>query len=238
MSSQAPPGSSAYAELAELAGRLIHEIKNHLSTLSINLQLLGEDFNDPQNPKERRAKQRIEKLQRECQRLADLSNDFLRFARVGELELAPCSLQEVLDELIDFFSPTAAQANVVIRAFLPAELPRVALDRQMFKQALLNLFLNAQQAMPEGGELTLQAESRDGAVILRLIDTGIGMKPEVMSEIFKPFFSTRPGGSGLGLPTTKRILEAHGGSISVASEPGRGTMFTIQLPAAPQGQDN
>lgn len=232
MSSQPPPGSSAYAELAELAGRLIHEIKNHLSTLSINLQLLGEDFNDPQNPKERRAKQRIEKLQRECQRLADLSNDFLRFARVGELELAPCSLQEVIDELIDFFSPTAAQANLVIRAFIPAELPRVALDRQMFKQALLNLFLNAQQAMPEGGELTLQAESRDGAVVLRLIDTGIGMTPEVMSEIFKPFFSTRPGGSGLGLPTTKRIIEAHGGSISVASEPGKGTMFTIQLPAA------
>lgn len=235
MSSQPPPGSSAYAELAELAGRLIHEIKNHLSTLSINLQLLGEDFNDPQNPKERRAKQRIEKLQRECQRLADLSNDFLRFARVGELELAPCSLQEVIDELIDFFSPTAAQANLVIRAFIPAELPRVALDRQMFKQALLNLFLNAQQAMPEGGELTLQAESRDGAVVLRLIDTGIGMTPEVMSEIFKPFFSTRPGGSGLGLPTTKRIIEAHGGSISVASEPGKGTMFTIQLPAAAPG---
>jgi signal transduction histidine kinase len=238
MSSQPPPGSSAYAELAELAGRLIHEIKNHLSTLSINLQLLAEDFNDPQNPRERRARQRIDKLQRECQRLADLSNDFLRFARVGELELAPCSLQEVIDELIDFFSPTAAQANVVIRAFIPAELPRVALDRQMFKQALLNLFLNAQQAMPEGGELTLQAESRDGAVILRLIDTGIGMTPEVMREIFKPFFSTRPGGSGLGLPTTKRIIEAHGGSISVASEPGKGTMFTIQLPAAAPGPDS
>ncbi|MCS6976527.1 MAG: ATP-binding protein [Gemmatales bacterium] len=231
MNSQPSSCSPAYAELAELAGRLIHEIKNHLSTLSINLQLLGEDFNDPQNPKERRARQRIEKLQRECQRLTDLSNDFLRFARVGELERVPCSLAEVLDEMIDFFTPTAAQANITIRAFVPAELPRVALDRQMFKQALLNLFLNAQQAMPEGGELTIQAESRDGSVILRLIDTGTGMTPEVMSEIFKPFFSTRPGGSGLGLPTTKRIIEAHGGTIGVQSEPGRGTMFTIQLPA-------
>jgi two-component system sensor histidine kinase HydH len=232
MNPQTTPSPAAYAELAELAGRLIHEIKNHLSTLKINLQLLGEDFNDPQNQKERRARQRIEKLQRECQRLADLSNDFLRFARIGDLDLQPCSLSEVVDEMVDFFTPLAAQNQIALRSYVPADLPAVALDRELFKQALLNLFLNAQQAMPRGGELTIQGESRDGAVLLHLIDTGEGMTPEVMAKIFKPFFSTRPGGSGLGLPTTKRIIEAHGGSISVASEPGKGTMFTIRLPIA------
>jgi signal transduction histidine kinase len=232
MNPQTTPSPAAYAELAELAGRLIHEIKNHLSTLKINLQLLGEDFNDPQNHKERRARQRIEKLQRECQRLADLSNDFLRFARIGDLDLQPCSLSEVVDEMVDFFAPLAAQNQIALRSYVPADLPAVSLDRELFKQALLNLFLNAQQAMPRGGELTIQAESRDGTVLLHLIDTGEGMTPEVMAEIFKPFFSTRPGGSGLGLPTTKRIIEAHGGSISVASEPGKGTMFTIRLPIA------
>jgi len=232
MANEPAPANQAYAELAELAGRLIHEIKNHLGTLSLNLQLLSEDFKEPENQKERRASQRIEKLQRECQRLTDLSNDFLRFARVGTLELIPCSLKEVVEETVDFFAPSALIGNVTVRPFIPADLPMVQLDRDLFKQALLNLFLNAQQAMPGGGELTILAERRRDQVCLELIDTGKGMPPGVMAEIFRPFFSTRQGGSGLGLPTTKRIIEAHHGSISVESAEGKGTKFTICLPAA------
>src|SRR5579884_3579746 len=101
--------SEQYAELAELAGSFIHEIKNRLSTLGLNLQLLAEDFAEPQSPRERRALDRIQRLQHECTRLVNVSNDFLRFARVGKLDLAPADLADVIEEMIDFFGPTARQ---------------------------------------------------------------------------------------------------------------------------------
>ncbi len=220
----------AYAELAELAGGFIHEIKNHLSTLGLNLQLLAEDFQEPQSQRERRALDRVQRLQGECQRLVDVSNDFLRFARVKDLELVPTDLVEVIEEMVDFFTPTAQQANITIKRYLPADLPAVPLDQEMFKLALLNLMLNAEQAMPNGGELTIQAMREPEGISLSLIDTGNGMSPEVLARVFRPFFSTKPGGTGLGLPTSRRIVEAHGGSIEVQSEVGRGTKFTLRLP--------
>jgi two-component system, NtrC family, sensor histidine kinase HydH len=226
------PGDADYAELAELAGGFIHEIKNHLGTLGLNFQLLAEDFQDPQSQRERRALERIQRLQGEVQRLVDVSNDFLRFARVANLELKPDDLAGVVEEMVDFFAPTARQANIDIKVYLPADLPPVALDRDLFKQALLNLLLNAEQAMPKGGELTIQAMKENDHVTLSLIDTGKGMTPEVLAKVFKPFFSTKPGGSGLGLPTTKKIIAAHGGTIDAQSEVGRGTKFTIRLPAS------
>ncbi len=225
------PGSNQYLELAELAGRLIHEIKNHLGTLSLNLQILAEDLQNPETPRERRSGQRVQKLLTECQRLADLSNDFLRFAQVRELNLVPTDLKEIVEEMVDFHGPSVQQKNIEMKSFVPANLPQVNLDRDLFKQAILNLILNAMQAMPDGGQLSIQAERRDGEVSLSFIDTGAGIASELQAKIFRPFFSTRPGGSGLGLPTTRKIVEAHAGRIDVQSEPGHGTKFTIVLPA-------
>ena len=219
-----------YAALAELAGGFIHEIKNHLSTLGLNLQLLAEDFQEPENQRERRALERIQRLQGECQRLVDVANDFLRFARIQDLDKKPTSLAKIIEDMIDFFSPTARSANIEIKSFVSADLPAVLLDGDLFKQAILNLMLNAEQAMPEGGEITIQACNENGTISLSLIDTGKGIRQEVMGKIFQPFFSTRTGGHGLGLPTTRKIVEAHGGTIEVQSELGRGTKFTIRLP--------
>jgi signal transduction histidine kinase len=219
-----------YTEMAELVGRLAHEIKNHLGTLGLNLQLLVEDLDAPETPRERRALQRAKKLQRDCQRLFDLSNDFLRFARLREIYAVPVDLKDLIDEMVVFFDPSARKDNIEIKTFLPSDLPQVPLDQELFKQAVLNLLLNATQAMPEGGTLTIQAESNHAEVRLSFIDTGCGMTPEVQEKIFRPFFSTRPGGSGLGLPTTRRIIEAHRGRIEVQSEPGRGTKITLVLP--------
>src|SRR5205823_13125 len=110
----AEPPPSPDAELAELAGGFIHEIKNHLSTLGLNLQLLAEDFADPQSQRERRALNRVQRLQGECERLVEVSNNFLRFARVRDLDLRPTCLRSLIEEMLDFFGPTAKQANVEI----------------------------------------------------------------------------------------------------------------------------
>jgi signal transduction histidine kinase len=220
-----------YAALAELAGGFIHEIKNHLGTLGLNLQLLAEDFEDPQTQRERRALARVQKLQAECNRLADLSNDFLRFARMRDLPLEPAALGKVVEEMVDFFEPTARAAGIDIKSYLPADLPAVRLNKEMFQQALLNLMLNAEQALSGGGAITLQAVAEPGWVCLSIIDTGKGMTPDVVAKVFEPFFSTKPGGCGLGLPTTRKIIEAHRGTIEVQSEVGKGTKFTIRLPA-------
>ncbi|MCS7166967.1 MAG: ATP-binding protein [Gemmatales bacterium] len=222
--------SARYRELADLAGRMVHEIKNHLSTLSLNLQLLSEELQNPETPRERRTLQRVRRLQQECQRLADFSNEFLRFVRAGQLQRRPENLAEVLRELAQLVSPSLQQKGIDLQIFLPADLPALELDRDLFQQALLNLLLNAEQAMPRGGLITLQVEQLPHAVRLSVIDTGEGMTPEVLAQIFQPFFSTRPNGSGLGLPTTKKIIEAHGGQIDVQSEPGHGTRVDITLP--------
>src|SRR5258708_18295051 len=153
MTPPAEPPASQYAELAELAGGFIHEFKNHLSTLGLNLQLLAEDFGTAETHRERRALERVQRLQHECDRLVEVSNDFLRFARIRDLDLRPTCLRSVVEEMVDFFAPSAKQANVTLTTYLPADLPTVALDADLFKQALLNLMLNAEQAMPQGGEL-------------------------------------------------------------------------------------
>ncbi len=222
-----------YSELAETAGVFIHEIKNHLSTLTLNMQLLAEDFENPQTPRERRALDRINRLQSECGRLVEVSNDFLRFTRVKDLQLRPYDLSKVLEELVEFFEPTARSANVRVNVYLPADLPPVHLDPDLFKQALLNLLLNAQQAMPQGGEITLLAREEAPWLVMQVIDTGTGIPPEVLENMFKPFYSTKSGGSGLGLPTARKVLEAHGGSLMAESAPGKGTRFTLRLPIRP-----
>jgi signal transduction histidine kinase len=229
---QPSASSSQYAELAELAGGFIHEIKNHLSTLGLNLQLLAEDFENAETQRERRSLTRIQRLQAECQRLVDVSNDFLRFARIQELNTRPCALNEVVQTMLDFFSPTARQAKIAINCYVPADLPLVKLDPEQFQQALLNLLLNAEQAMPEGGEITLLAAAGESTVRLEIIDTGPGMPPDVLAKVFKPFYTTKPGGNGLGLPITRKIIEAHGGTLEIQSEAGRGTKFTLHLPIA------
>lgn len=225
-----PPPADAYRELAQLASHLVHEIKNHISTLNLHLQLLGEDLADCEGAKERRARQRALKLQQECQRLTELSNDFLRFAQLRELRLEPVDLRELLEELADFFGPSARQANIDLKLYLASDLPPLSADRELLKQAMLNLILNAAQAMPQGGALTIQAEAGPNEAMIDFIDTGPGIGGETLARIFEPFYTTRQGGSGLGLPTVRRIVEAHGGRVAVQSEPGRGTKFTLRLP--------
>jgi signal transduction histidine kinase len=224
-----------YAEISQLAGGLAHEIRNPLSTLSLNLDLLAEDFQNAETPRERRALQRVERLRQEVDRLQGIVESFLRFAKVQDLKLQSADLSAIADELRDFYEPQAATHGIVIRTHFAQDLPGVRLDVDLFKQALLNLVLNAQHAMPAGGDLILTTRRDGNWIVLDVIDTGAGMTDQVRERIFDAYFSTRTGGSGLGLPTTRKIVEAHGGAIHVQSEPGKGSQFSIRLPLCERG---
>jgi signal transduction histidine kinase len=219
-----------YTEIARLAGGLAHEIKNPLSTIRLNMDLLAEDLGDAESPVVRRSLKRVDVVRRECQRLQLLLDDFLNFAKARRLNLVPTDLNHQIEDVLEFFAPEAKGAGVEIVRYLDPELPHVLLDREAFRQALLNLIINAKQAMPDGGQLMVRTAAEQNLVAVYLIDTGIGMDERTALQMFEPFYTTKPGGSGLGLPTTQKIVEAHGGRIGVQSEVGRGTQITIELP--------
>ena len=220
-----------YAEIATLAGGLAHEIRNPLSTIGMNLELMAEDLAEADTPRDRRLLGKVQLVQRECQHLEDILNAFLQFARAGELDLSETDLNELVEEFIRFYRPQADEHGIEISPHLEADLPAVRIDPSLTRQVLMNLALNAQHAMPDGGLLELQTYCRNGRVHLEFIDNGAGMDEHTRAKAFQAFFSTRSGGSGLGLPTVRKIVEAHGGTITCDSEPGRGTRFAIALPA-------
>lgn len=240
------------AELGTLTGGLAHEIKNPLSTVNLNIQLLQEDLRDVHAamPAESQTAERLSRMQRrfdglarEVQRVRDILEDFLRFAGRVKLNLEPVDLNVLVGELADFFLPQAHAAKVNLRTVpAPAGSVTVQADGALLKQAILNLMLNALQAMAEAregspsapSELIIRLEPRrtngQSEVHLHVIDTGPGIEPEKLDRIFQPYFSSKKSGTGLGLPTARRLVEEHGGQINVHSERGKGSDFTIVLP--------
>jgi len=243
----APPTT----DLNALTSGLAHEIKNPLSTIGLNAQLLAERVGDLDIPDEDRAglTRRVDALVRETERLRGILTDFLQYAGEPHIEPAPHDLNQIVDELVDFYLPQAERSGVRLRAD-PAPAPvTAAVDARQLKQAILNLMLNATQAMgglsgpareaptAAGGDLILRTRAGTDArgrptAEIHVIDTGPGIAAEHRARLFEPYFTTRSGGTGLGLPTTRRLIEAHGGSISVHSELGTGSDFVIELPAA------
>jgi signal transduction histidine kinase len=233
------------AELGAMTRGLAHEIKNPLSTIGLNVQLLTEGLEDLTIAEDDRLPlvRRLGSLGREAERLRGILTDFLDYA--GELHIEPraADLNATVDELIDFFLPQAESQGVRVRADLAPGRLDAWIDPPHIKQAALNLMLNAVQAMakqPEGvaRELILRTgreldEHRRAIAVLHIIDTGPGITPEATERIFDPYFTTKSGGSGLGLPTARRIIDAHGGKIELHSEVGRGTDFAVTLPGGP-----
>jgi len=224
------------AEVGTLTGGLAHEIRNPLSTLNLNLQLLREDLTHPGRPVEPRTLARLDALEQEIRRLQTILDDFLRFAGRHEVRLEVRPINPIVEEAVAFYADRLQQASVQVRTRFAEGLPVVAVDAGRLKQALSNLILNAEAAMPKGGELMISTEPERRGVRIHVTDTGAGIPQEHLDKIFEPYYSTRPGGTGLGLPTVRRIIREHGAAIEVHSEVGRGTRFTIDLPAAGQAQ--
>ncbi len=222
--------NESLAELSQIVGGLAHEIKNPLSTINLNLELLSEDIRRHDDEEHRRLTRRLSIVQNEADRVRQILDDFLRYAGHYELSLSNVDLRDVVSELRDFFLPQAEASGAVLRTTECHDPLPCCLDVKLFKQAVLNLLLNATQAMPNGGELLVKISRNNELGCVEIIDTGAGIPPEQLETIFQPYWSTKKGGSGLGLPTARRILREHGGTMKVESDVGKGTRFVLSVP--------
>jgi signal transduction histidine kinase len=237
------------AEQATMTRGLAHEIKNPLSTIGLNVQLLQEDAADIERAAEDqpaiaeqagKVRRRLGTLGREAVRLREILEDFLRFAGRIELDKQPTDINALVDELAVFYEPQASESGINLRTQLNAQPPMAQADSSLLKQATLNLMINATHAMadakrdkqPNGGanELILRTTREGNKLCIHVIDTGPGIRADVKKKLFEPYFSTKRTGTGLGLPTTRRIIEEHGGELSLHTELGKGSEFTVELP--------
>ena len=228
-------------EISKLTGGLAHEIKNPLSTVKINLNLVREDLEDSFSAESgtatsdktgttlKRAIRKLAVVQKETDRVEQILESFLRYIDRTELQLASIDVNELVSDMIDFYTPQAHSHSVTIRQSLHNEPLVCKIDPDMIKQVILNLFINAQQAMSSGGELMIRTDKQDKEALIQISDTGSGISPDRLPHIFEAYYTSRSQGSGLGLPTVKKIIDAHKGSITVESEQGKGTSFHIRL---------
>ncbi len=213
------------AAVGELAARMAHEIKNPLASISGSAQVLaaGGTFDD-------KGQRLLHILVDESRRLSGILDGFLTYTRPKRSDFTPCDVSAMLRDCIDLLGRSDEHRDGHrIRLELPDKLILEG-EEQLLRQIFWNLSRNALQAMPDGGELTIAGERRDGSVVLRWRDSGTGMTEDVRRQAFEPFVTTRPGGTGLGLAVVYAAVAEHGGTVAIDSAPGRGTMVTVELP--------
>lgn len=222
--------SERLSALGDVAAAFAHEVRNPLNAVSMGLQRLGTEFApDPAGEYARL----VELMQGEVRRLNAIVERFLALARPLPVTPVPMDAGALLRALGALLEGEARRAGVTLRVDVPAALPAVVADRDHLQQVLLNLALNATEAMAgPGGTLALGAHATRDRVVLTVADSGPGIPAGVLPRIFDPYFTTKPAGLGLGLTIARRIVEAHGGALEVDSRPGQGTRFTLSLPRA------
>jgi signal transduction histidine kinase len=221
--------SERLAALGRITAGVAHEVKNPLNSMRLWLENLKEAL--PPGTDES-AKQAVNVLDAEIDRLDAVVKRFLDFSRPMDVRLEPTQLSGLLKEVLEVARPQLEKSKVQVAQLLPIDVPEVFGDRALLKQAILNLVLNAVDAMPNGGQLQLTLSRRGDMAEITVGDTGKGIPLEHRQKVFQLFFTTRPGGSGIGLASTFRIVQLHNGSIDFTSEVGRGTTFRIELPLA------
>ena len=221
--------SERLAALGRITAGVAHEVKNPLNSMRLWLENLKESLPAEADSN---AQQAVQVLDKEIDRLDAVVKRFLDFTRPMEVRLEATQLADILREVVEVAQPQLRKSKVEVAQLLPIDVPEVYVDRGLLKQAVLNLVLNAVDAMPNGGKLHLVLSRRGEMAEITVGDTGKGIPLENRQKIFQLFFTTRPGGSGIGLASTFRIVQLLNGSIDFTSEVGRGTTFRIELPLA------
>jgi signal transduction histidine kinase len=214
--------------ISRITSGVAHEVKNPLNAILLHVEVARSKlFRGDTDVAEQ-----MEIISREILRLDRVVRTFLDFTRPVELQLDNVPMQDLVREIVELAEPQTAAANIQVSVRQEAEGVEVRVDRDLMKQAVLNLVVNAMQAMPEGGELSFAASATKDTAELRISDTGAGIPAEVRDKVFRLYFSTKKEGSGIGLAMTFRIVQIHDGTIDFTSEPGKGTTFVIRLPIA------
>ena len=236
--------SRKLAALGRLMAGVAHEVKNPLNAMTIHLELLrnklakqrepvaagSRSFHTGGNPD---VDKHVDIITKEIQRLDQVLNGFLRFARPDELKLQPVHLADVVSDVVTTVTPEAEMRNVLVKSECPRDLAEIKADPAMLRQALLNLALNACQAMQDGGTLRIACHrGARGRIEVDVEDTGVGIPPENLQKIFDLYFTTKEKGSGIGLSMVYRIVQLHDGEVEVQSTPGHGTRFRLVFPQA------
>lgn len=227
------------AAIGRISAQITHEIRNPLSSLGLNTELLEESlesarFDDQRS--EHEAKELLGAISRELDRLAEITEQYLKFARFPKPSLAPADLNALLTALLDFLEEEHARAGVTIERALAPDCPPVIADQGQLRQALMNLLRNSREALVHGGTIRVEVRPLVTQVELVVSDTGPGISGPELEKIFDPFFSTKERGTGLGLALTQQILHEQGGEIRCESELGKGTRFVIRLKRASDAQ--
>ena len=217
------------AAVGQIAAGVTHEIKNPLNSLSINAQMLSRELAEKFGS-ESPSYESASLIRYEINRINNILEEFVKFAKFPEPQFFNNSINEVITEVFDLISSNARDNRVTIKLSLQDDIPSFRFDARQFKEVLMNLSENAIKAMNAGGEIDIKTYMQNGTVIITVTDFGEGIPEKNMGEIFTPFFSTKEGGLGLGLPIVQRIIESHGGKVSCTSTVGSGTCFEIFLP--------
>ena len=222
--------SESLASMTTMAAGIAHEIKNPLAAMKIHLHLMRKTLKTKGSIDSDGAERYLSVLDEEIDHLNKIAVDFLFAVRPMNIELRLGSIESVVNDLITFLSPEADEKNIEVVSDVEKFLPRIEMDSRYLRQSLLNIVENAFAAMPGGGRLTISVKLDGNFEIITIKDTGTGIDEEHLSKIFEPYFTTKASGTGLGLTVVYKVIKEHRGDIFVASEPGKGTVFTIKLP--------
>ena len=217
--------SEKLSTLGEMAAMLAHEIRNPLGSIRGTAEILRDDFR-PGDPKH----EFIEIQIKETERLNHVVEDFLRMARQQPVELRDCSIREELETIVTLVTRDAQDRGIALRLEASPQETIVRGDGEKLRQAFLNIVINALQATPSGGSVNIVLNRIDSEFEITFRDSGTGIAPDDLQRIFEPFYTTKPDGTGLGLAVTRKIIEAHGGTLVVESELGQGTTVLVRLP--------
>jgi PAS domain S-box-containing protein len=220
--------SRRLAAIGRLTSGVAHEVKNPINAVLVHLEVLREKL-QAMDPESRR---HMDVIAGEIQRLDRVVQTLVDFTRPVELRLSDLDLRRTVEEVALLASPDASRQGVSIQRELPPEPLAVKADTDLLKQALLNIVLNGVQAMPQGGTLTIRGRREGGSAVLEVQDQGSGIPADVQEKVFNLYFTTKPGGSGIGLAMTYRVMQLHNGAVEFESQDGRGATFRLRLPAA------